>query len=289
MKLSFARRSRRLAALATFALVPLCISSTAKSEESVRATIKMPTRGICAHRGASLTHPENTLPAFGEAIRLGAQMIEFDVAITRDNKVVLMHDQTVDRTTNGSGPVSEHTLAEIQQLDAGGFKGSEFKGTRVPTLVQTLQMMPDNIWLNVHLKGSDQLAIETAKIIQTAQRAHQCFLACGQKEIEAARSAVPTIKHCNMDRQANHLKYVEETVNIKAEFIQLLGGNSADPKHIQVARKNGVTVNYCCSNSAEVVSSLFKSGVQFPLVDDVSGMMAVAIKQGVPKLEPQFR
>jgi glycerophosphoryl diester phosphodiesterase len=289
MKHSFARRVRLPAVLATFALVTLSISSTAKPEESLRVTIKMPTRGICAHRGASLTHPENTLPAFREAIRLGAQMIEFDVAMTRDNEIVLMHDKTVDRTTNGSGPVSEYTLAEIQQLDAGGFKGPEFKGTQVPTLGQTLQMMPDNIWLNVHLKGSTQLAVETAKVIHAAQRTHQCFLACGRKEIEAARSVVPTIKHCNMDRQANHLKYVEQTVNMNAEFIQLLGGNSADPKHIQVAKQNSVTVNYCCSNSAEVISSLFKSGVQFPLVDDVSGMMQVAIEQGIPKLEPRFR
>ena len=79
----------------------------------------MPTRGICAHRGASDTHPENTIAAFREAIRLGAHMIEFDVALTGDGALVLLHDATLDRTTNGTGPVSARSLGELQALDAG--------------------------------------------------------------------------------------------------------------------------------------------------------------------------
>ena len=63
----------------------------------------MPERGICAHRGANSTHPENTLPAFEEAIRLGAHMIELDVRQTKDGHLVLMHDATIDETTNGKG------------------------------------------------------------------------------------------------------------------------------------------------------------------------------------------
>lgn len=78
----------------------------------------MPARGICAHRGASDTHPENTIAAFREAIRLGAQMIEFDVALTKDGKLVLMHDRTIDRTTDGSGRVEEWLLADLKKLDA---------------------------------------------------------------------------------------------------------------------------------------------------------------------------
>ena len=84
----------------------------------------MPSRGICAHRGASDTHPENTLAAFREAIQLGAHMIEFDVALSKDGQLVLMHDTTVDRTTDGDGPVSELTLAELKKLDAVGSKNS---------------------------------------------------------------------------------------------------------------------------------------------------------------------
>ena len=96
-------------------------------------SVTLPTRGIAAHRGGATTHPENTLPAFAEAVRLGAHMIEFDVAISRDGVLVLMHDATVNRTTNGKGKVNEFTLAELKRLDAGAWKDARFTGTRVLT------------------------------------------------------------------------------------------------------------------------------------------------------------
>ena len=79
--------------------------------------IGLPTRGICAHRGASATHPENTLLALQEAIRLGAQMLEFDVRQTRDGQLVLMHDETVDRTTDGTGQIAQLAYADLRDLD----------------------------------------------------------------------------------------------------------------------------------------------------------------------------
>jgi glycerophosphoryl diester phosphodiesterase len=115
--------------------------------------IVLPTRGICAHRGACVSHPENTLPAFAEAIRLGVHQIEFDVYLTKDNQCVVIHDGSVDRTTNGSGRISELTLAQIRRLDAGSWKDARFAGVKVPTLRETLAMMPVNIWLNVHTRG----------------------------------------------------------------------------------------------------------------------------------------
>ena len=157
----------------------------------------MPARGICAHRGASDTHPENTLAAFHEAIRLGAQMIEFDVALSKDGKLVLMHDATVDRTTNGAGPVSQLTLDELKRLDAGGWKDDRFKGQRIPTFDEALAVMPDNMWLNVHLKGEAKLAEAVTKSIGANDRLHQAFLACGADAAHAAKRVEPRIKICN--------------------------------------------------------------------------------------------
>ena len=74
----------------------------------------MPTRSICAHRGASDSHPENTIAAFREAIRLSEHMIELDVTLSSDGKLVLMYDHTVERTTDGSGRVDELTLADCK-------------------------------------------------------------------------------------------------------------------------------------------------------------------------------
>ena len=93
-----------------------------------QGSIRLPKRGLCAHRGAMDTHPENTLSAFREAIRSGAHMIEFDVRLTADGVPVIIHDPSVDRTTDGEGEVGGLTCAEIKELDAGKWKGPEFEG-----------------------------------------------------------------------------------------------------------------------------------------------------------------
>lgn len=93
-----------------------------------------------AHRGDSSRAPENTLPAFRKALRAGVTRLETDVRFTADGVPVLMHDPTVDRTTNGSGEVSALTLAEVRGLDAGSWFSSRFAGVRVPTLYQVLEL-----------------------------------------------------------------------------------------------------------------------------------------------------
>ncbi len=95
---------------------------------------------ICAHRGNSAYCPENTLAAIASAADLGVPMTEIDVRRTADGHVVLMHDESVDRTTDGSGRVAELSLAQIRGFDAGRWKASEFAGERVPTLAEALDL-----------------------------------------------------------------------------------------------------------------------------------------------------
>jgi glycerophosphoryl diester phosphodiesterase len=89
---------------------------------------------VIAHRGASGHAPENTLAAFKRAVALGATFIETDLQLTRDSRLVAMHDATVNRTTNGQGKVHDLTLMELRRLDAGSWFGSEFAGERIPTM-----------------------------------------------------------------------------------------------------------------------------------------------------------
>lgn len=93
---------------------------------------------VAGHRGDSSNAPENTLPAIIGAIEGGFDYVEVDVALTADREPVLMHDPTVDRTTNGHGPLADLTLAQVQALDAGSWFDPAFTGTRVPTLSQFL-------------------------------------------------------------------------------------------------------------------------------------------------------
>lgn len=100
----------------------------------------VPQTKVFAHRGFAAKYPENTLPAFTAAIEVGADGIEFDVHMTKDGELVVIHDDSVDRTTDGCGRVRDMSLAEIKGLDAGDWFGPEFAGTRVPTLDETLEI-----------------------------------------------------------------------------------------------------------------------------------------------------
>src|SRR5277367_6206624 len=94
---------------------------------------------LIAHRGASGHAPENTLAAFRKAVALGVHFIETDLQLTRDTRLVAIHDDTVNRTTNGHGAVHDLSLEELRKLDAGSWFGSEFAGERIPTLEEILE------------------------------------------------------------------------------------------------------------------------------------------------------
>lgn len=108
-----------------------------------------------AHRGASGHCPENTRSAFLRAIERGADMVELDCQTTRDGAVVVIHDETLDRTTDGRGRVRDHTLKEIQLLDTGSWFGREFTGEEVLTLEQAIEILRGHVELNLEIKGDD--------------------------------------------------------------------------------------------------------------------------------------
>lgn len=119
-----------------------------------------------AHRGASGTFPENTLSAFRAAIDAQADMCELDVQLTRDGAVVVIHDDTVERTTDGKGEVAELTLAELQRLDAGArFRDGAVKGERIPTLDEVFAVTAGRCGLNIELKAGG-LEHQVAQIMQ---------------------------------------------------------------------------------------------------------------------------
>ncbi|MGX7197061.1 glycerophosphodiester phosphodiesterase [Enterococcus olivae] len=96
---------------------------------------------IFAHRGSSGTRPENTLPAFAEAVRLGADGIELDVQLTKDGELIVMHDEEVNRTTDGRGAILSKTLSEIKELNAGSWFDEKYASTKVPTLKEVLDLL----------------------------------------------------------------------------------------------------------------------------------------------------
>jgi len=147
----------RASCAAAFLLFASHIIGTWASQQSpnqhiLPAPIPLQTPSLVAHRGAMSECPENTLAAIERAIELGAYAVELDVRRTRDGQLVLMHDPTVDRTTDGTGLVSEKSLAEIKQLDAGTKFSPKYRGERVPTLSEALRTCHGRICVLLDLK-----------------------------------------------------------------------------------------------------------------------------------------
>ncbi|MBN7812244.1 glycerophosphodiester phosphodiesterase [Algoriphagus sp. H41] len=250
---------------------------------------QLPERGLCAHRGAMDTHPENTLPAFRAAIAAGAQMIEFDVWLSKDGHMAVIHDATVDRTTDGSGKVSDLDWAELRALDAGGWMDPKFAGVTIPSLEEVLDIMPRNIWLNVHIKEDEVLPEQVALLLQRKGRLHQSFLACSGKAATAAQKAVPALLICNMDRRDTNDHYATETIRRNSAFIQIpKSGTPLSPESLQALRRLGVKINYFPAESIDEADSLLQAGVDFPLVNDIVGFMQQAPKLGLVPVKPEF-
>jgi glycerophosphoryl diester phosphodiesterase len=113
---------------------------------------------IIAHRGASKHAPENTIAAFRKALELGAEGIELDVHLSADGHLVVIHDEKVDRTSNGNGWVKEKTLEELKALDFGSWFTQEFKGEAIPTLDEALELLqPWTGIINIEIKGGSIL------------------------------------------------------------------------------------------------------------------------------------
>lgn len=122
-----------------------------------------------AHRGASGYAPENTMAAFDQAYKMGADMLELDVQLSSDGQVVVFHDTKLNRTSSGRGPIKNMTLHQLRQLDAGSWYNIRFRGQRIPTLEDVLQCYGGKIPLLIEIKSSTQnpgIEQKTAAIIQ---------------------------------------------------------------------------------------------------------------------------
>ena len=132
----------------------------------------MPARSflVVAHRGASAYEPENTLRAFRRAIELGADMSELDVHLSKDGHPIIMHNATVEKTTNGAGAIKDMTLAELKHLDAG-------QGERIPTLQEVIDLVrgdlvrgKSGLYIELKGEGTPQVVVETLRANQFTNR-----------------------------------------------------------------------------------------------------------------------
>ena len=107
---------------------------------------------LIAHRGFSGSFPENTQASFKAAVQAGAKMMELDIQLSQDKKIIVFHDETLDRTTSGSGKPQDYSLQELQGLDCGSWFNPQFAGEKIPTLVEVLEAFSEQILINIEIK-----------------------------------------------------------------------------------------------------------------------------------------
>lgn len=227
---------------------------------------------ILAHRGASTHAPENTLAAFRLAAEAGADGIELDVHLSRDGEVVVIHDEQVDRTTNGRGRVHDMTLAELKALDAGAWFSPRFSGERIPTLAEVLEAVgPAFRLINVELKSGRVLypGLE-AKVIETLRRfglLERCILSSfNHFSLRLVKQIEP--------RARTGVLYVEGLVDPWV-YARHVPADAIHPPHYAVfpelvagAHAAGVAVNTWTVDAPEDVRRVVACGVDAVITND---------------------
>src|SRR5260370_1823168 len=179
---------------------------------------------VGAHRGGSGPAPENPMGAFRRAVELGAIFIETDLQLSRDARFVAIHDETLQRTTNGEGPVHEWTLAELRELDAGSWFGGEFIGERVPTLEEILRFAREtDVIFYLELKPCAPWGAEHALVAalrDAGEAARTVVLSFDAPTLAAVRRLDPTLM-TGLLAQVPHANLIERASLVGARHFAL--------------------------------------------------------------------
>jgi len=220
-------------------------------------------RRIVAHRGASGIAPENTLPAFRKALSLGVEEVEFDLWATADRRVVVFHDRTLDRTTTGSGPISERTWDYIRAQDAGIKFGPEWVGTRIPLVEEVFDLVAGRAGMNIHIKEPGEEGMIVERVRQLAECygvTEQVYIAGKRDVLQCAARRAPQLARCCLEGQECGSIQVQRALELACERIQLSKGCCSD-EDIRRAVALGLIVNYFFCDEPDEGERLFEVGV----------------------------
>ena len=231
---------------------------------------------LCAHRGFSTVAPENSLPAFGSAVALGANEIEFDLWWTKDGEIVSIHDATLDRVSNGKGKVFDHTYEELLKLDFGtkfgeksGLKG--FAGLKILRFEEILAKLSCHTIMNIHMKdvGKAWDEAHVKKVLRLIDaydaRAHVYFMSsCGPLQDQLARLA-PDIPRCMGHARGKDI--VDEAIKHKCQMVQLFKPHF-DKSTIDRAHAAGLRVNVFWADDPAEAKKFLDMGIDTILTND---------------------
>jgi len=213
---------------------------------------------IIGHRGARGIEPENTMRSFQKAVELQVDYIECDVHMTKDGRIVLMHDHTVDRTTNGSGAVNSFSFDEIRKLDAG-------KGEMIPTLQELLDLAREIVKLHIELK--DETAVEkTVRLVEKNGMEEKVFLTSGNT------NTLKRVRELNASISKEHIfgkppdDAIDRALSVNAKRVSCHISHLTS-EFVQKAHENGLHVIAWPPNTVEEAKKAVECGVDLICTD----------------------
>lgn len=234
----------------------------------------LPNPLIIAHRGASAHAPENTMSAFQLAVEQGAQALELDAKLCADGEVVVFHDSTVDRTTNGSGRVSRLPLSALRELDAGEHFAEKFKGEKIPTLAEVFEAFGDKIYINVEIKNyttiKDELAERVCALVKRFGLENSImFSSFRPSNLTKARSLLPTVPRGLLSLGGTQGWWTRSFGFTFGDYQSLnIALRDVTPQQIQRVHKLKRKVFAYTVNRADDIRRLFQLGIDGIFTDD---------------------
>ena len=234
----------------------------------------MPYPRLCAHRGFSTVAPENSMPAFGAALALGAQEIEFDLWATKDNEIVSIHDDTLERVSDGEGKVYEKTLEELKKLDFGSKFSRAYAGLRIVKFEDILKKFAGHCIMNVHIKTVDihkplpeeELRKIIGLIDKYDNRRYVYFMTENNSvQLQLARLA-PDIARC-VGENDRHYEIVNRAIALGAQKVQLFKPYFNE-EMIAKAKENGIRMTVFFADDPEEAQKYLDMGIDCVLTND---------------------
>jgi len=236
-------------------------------------TMKYPR--ICAHRGFSAVAPENSMPAFGAAVGMGAEEIELDIWPTADGEIVSIHDRTLSRVSDGEGLVTDKTLSELEKLDFGAKFGEKFKGLRIVKFEDVLKKFACRVIMNVHVKPLDmenEYPKSSMEKIVSLIRQYDCagyvyFMLETDIQIKQFKSFAPDIPVCVGHLAKRPWDIVDRAIELGCEKVQLFKPYY-NKEMVEKAHENGIRCNICWSDDVEEAKGFLELGIDTILTND---------------------
>ncbi len=241
----------------------------------VRTDEKMPYPRLCAHRGFNTVAPENSMPAFGAAVALGAEEIELDIWSTSDGVLVSCHDATLERVSNGEGKIYEKTFAELRALDFGVKHGEKFAGLTIPTFEEILQKFAGRVIMNLHVKIWDaRFEKHMLEEIVSLIRKYDCekqvyFMTTNDDMIRRAMAYAPDIGCCvgwNGNKE-DPMSIVDRAIALGAYKVQLFKPYFNE-ESVKKAHAHGILCNVFYADDPEEARAYFRMGIDTVLTND---------------------